>query len=169
MVPFDTGDLQASGSLQIGEHDDATDIGAMGRKVGRGLRDGELAVGAGEGFGSSLGMLSQMSASSIERKPIKTYNIVYTDGKAWFVHEYEQDYKQAGEPTTSHPGSMTVPDSEGRRRGTKYLERAVNEVAPSYPDWVAKEIEATLASLKPPPAPPKPTFDARPRLVKKVK
>lgn len=171
MVPYDKGDLQISGKVEKAEMDDKTDIGAMGRKIGGGLGEGELVTEAGASMGSSLGQFANISAAELMRQPVRVFNVVYTDDKAWFVHEYEQNYKQAGEPTTSHPESMRVPDSGGRKRGTKFLERAINEVAPSYPDWVAVEIQKGIDLIKAPemPAVVKTPFDGRPRLVKRAK
>lgn len=176
-VPFDTGYLQSTGSIEKGEGGGAVDVGAVGRKIGgftggSGLDQtkfdptGDGPVGL---EGSSLSDF--VSSSDTFRNAISEFRITYGDEKAWFIHEVEQTYHQAGEPTSSGKGQLKVPDSQGRRRGAKFLERALEEVAPKYPDWVAAEIQAMLDKFKPPPTPPKPAAapSMAPRLVKRVK
>jgi hypothetical protein len=164
-VPYDKGDLHDSGRIQTGEMQEAVDMGAVQRKIG-GFSGGIDATGF-DPFLSGDDDSGAASAPETFRRAINQFDVVYDDDKAWYVHEVEQGYHQAGEPTSSSKGAATVPDSEGRRRGTKYLERALAEIEPKYPDWVAAEIEAMLGKMKPPPAPPKP--DMRPRLVKRSK
>jgi hypothetical protein len=168
-VPYDTGALQLSGTIIKGQMDDGVDYEAMTHTFGA------LFEGASTGGERPAHLLDEPEAeergdlpsrSEVARKPIAEYKVEYNDEKAWFIHEAsEMDFRQAGEFTTSSAGADKVPDSEGRKRGAKYLERAVDEVGPQYPDWVAAEIEAAIGRMKPAPA-AKP-FDGRPRLVKK--
>ncbi|TXH10903.1 MAG: hypothetical protein E6R03_14900 [Hyphomicrobiaceae bacterium] len=68
------------------------------------------------------------------------YDVTAEEAYAWFVHEVEQDYKQRDRAPQQPPTPY--------RRGTKYLERAANEVRPMYTDTVAHEISKLIALAK---------------------